>query len=246
MDSPTPQLTTISAWSFSRLVEDYEACPYKAYQLYIVKRPKPPRDDVESEQRRLRGIAVHEASENYIRGITADLIPELATRADKFNEYRAYFEEGKAVVEQEWAFTRDWEPTGWFDKDCWHRAKLDVFVNLGNVGIVDDVKTGKKFGNEIKHAQQGQLYGIDVFMRYPDIDKIKVRFTYVDQPPKQDTERVYDRATLMRLLPTWNKRALKMTTATEFPAKPSKIACRFCPYGPNNGGDNSCPVGVEV
>lgn len=246
MDSPQAGLRTITAWSFSRLVEDYEPCHYKAYLLFVEKRPKPDRKDEKSEQMRLRGKVVHEGAEQFVRGERVDIVPELESRAQKLHEYRAYFEQGKAEVEQDWAFNQDWTPTGWFDADAWSRIKLDVFINFGAEGIVDDWKTGKKFGNEVKHAQQGQLYGIGAFMRYPELEKVKVRFTYVDHPPKTDTEREYTRAVLMRMLPSWNSRGLAMTTATSFPAKPSKIACRFCPFGPNNGGDRSCPSGVEV
>lgn len=248
MDSPQTGLRTISAWSFSRLVEDYELCPYKAYLLHVEKRPKPQRTGEAGEKADAalkRGKVVHEGAELYTKGELAAVPPELESREAKLIEYRAYFEQGKAEVEQDWAFTRDWTTTGWFDVDCWARIKLDVFINLGDTGIVDDWKTGKKFGNEVKHIQQGQLYGIGAFMRHPDLEKVKVRFSYADQPPKQDTEREYTRAQLMRMLPSWNSRAIAMTTATSFPAKPSKISCRYCPFGPSNG-DGSCPSGVEV
>lgn len=239
---------SITAWSFSRLVEDYESCAYKAYLLHVEKRPKPARTGEAGEKADAalkRGKVVHEGAEQYVRGDVAVIVPEIVTREAKLNEYRAYFEQGKADVEQDWGFDRDWCTTGWFDPNVWARIKLDVFINLGTEGIVDDWKTGKKFNNEVKHAQQGQLYGIGAFMRYPDLEKLKVRFTYVDHAPSTDTEREYTRATLMRMLPSWNSRALAMTTATSFPAKPSKIACRFCPFGPSNG-DGSCPSGVEV
>lgn len=246
MDSPQTGVRTISAWSFSRLVEDYESCAYKAYLLYVEKRPKPERDDEKSQIALQRGKTVHKGAEDYVQGITADVIPELERRAQKLNEYRALFEQGKVEVEQDWAYDIDWSPTGWYDSNTWARIKLDTFVKLGTTGIVDDWKTGKKFGNEVKHVQQGQLYGIGAFMRYPELEKIKVRFTYVDHPESTDTEREYTRAVLMRMLPSWNSRALAMTTATSFPAKPSQISCRFCPFSPNNGGDGSCPSGVEV
>lgn len=248
MDRTQESPRAITAWSFSRLVEDFESCPYKAYLLYCEKRPKPQRTGEAGEkadEALKRGKIVHEGAENYIQGITTDIVPELAKVKDKLIEYRALFEQGKVEVEQDWAYTTDWDTTGWFDANCWARIKLDVFVNHGDTGVVDDWKTGKKFGNEVKHTQQGQLYGIGAFMRYPQLEKVKVRFTYVDQNRTADTEREYTRAVLMRMLPSWNSRAQKMTTATEFPAKANKISCRFCPFGPSNG-DGSCPSGVEV
>lgn len=248
MDRAENQLLTITSWSFVRLVEDYEVCPYKAYLLHVEKRPRPQRTGEagkKADEALKRGKIVHTGAEDFIQCVSDNVVPELERVTEKLHEYRDLFQQGKVQVEQNWGFDRDWAPTGWFDPNCWLRVKQDVFVNFGTEGITDDWKTGKKFGNEVKHAQQGQLYALSAFMRYPELEKIKVRFTYVDHPRSTDTEREYTRAQLMRLLPTWNSRALKMTTATEFPAKPSKLACRFCPFGPSNG-DGSCEAGVEV
>jgi CRISPR/Cas system-associated exonuclease Cas4 (RecB family) len=246
MDRAEASTGPIKAWSFSRLIEDYEICPYKAFLLYVEKRPRPEPEE-KSKKALERGKAVHKGAEDFIQGITAEPPPELAKVKDKLLEYRAQFEKGVVQVEQEWGFDYDWNPVGWLDDNCWLRVKQDVFIMPEpTFAIVEDWKTGKKVYNEIKHAQQGQLYGISALMKYPKLKEVEVRFTYVDQPRSADTKRVYDRKTLMRMLPSWNDRARKMTSATEFPAKPSKVACRFCPYSPNPGGDKSCPAGVEV
>jgi hypothetical protein len=84
-------------------------------------------------------------------------------------------------------------------------------------------------------------------MRFPQLDEVTTSFVYVDQaecgPP---TKRTYSREKAMMFFKALNDRALAVTTATIFKAKPNKINCRWCPYGPNNKGDRSCPWGVEV
>lgn len=233
---------TISSWSFSRLVEDYETCPYKAYLLYVEKRKKPQQTESPAL---IRGKAVHLGAEQFVRGEIAELPTELKKVAKDAERYRDLYAQGHVIVEDNWAFTRDWTPTGWMDPDCWVRSKLDVFYRETSThGEVLDWKTGKKFGNEVKHSQQGMLYGINAMLKFPELETVTAIFSYTDLG--QETKKEYTRAVLMRMLPSWTARGRAMTEATEFKAKPSKITCRFCSFGPNNGGDRSCPWGVEV
>jgi hypothetical protein len=242
-DAP-PVIKTISSWSFSRLTEDYEVCPLKAKFLYVDKKPRP---EATKGDALLRGSRIHEGAEQYVMGQRDDLIPELAKVKPVIDTYRAAYPLGNIEVEQDWAFNRDWQQTSWFDKDTWFRLKLDVFVNNHDgTAEVLDWKSGKKFGKEVAHSQQGTLYGISAMLRYPEINQVSIKFSYVDQPRTADTSKTFSRETLMRLLPSWNSRAKAMTEATTFPAKPSKISCRYCPFSPNNNGDSSCPYGVPV
>jgi RecB family exonuclease len=231
----------MNTWSFSRL-ETFEKCPYQAYMKFVLKRPEPEtRDRTPLE----RGIMVHEAAEQYIRGERADLIKELRHFDGLLTELREEYPEQKVIVEDDWAYDMEWQPTDWFGEHAWLRMKLDAGRWLDeNQMRVHDWKTGRKDGNEVKHMQQGQLYAIGAFMRFPELDHIEVEFDYTD---KNDTfKRSYSREKAMKFLPNWTERAKKATETTDFPARPNTINCRWCPYSPNNGGDSSCPWGVEV
>lgn len=232
----------IKSWSHSRL-KDFESCKYKAYLKYVEKRPEPDTIDKTAAN---RGSQLHEEAEHFIRGELPVITPGLAKWTDTFERLRASFPDGKILVEDEWAFDLDWGITSWLSDNVWCRQKLDVFEFTSEItGEVTDWKSGKKFGNEVSHTQQGQQYAVGTFLRYPQLIEVTVSFKYLDHKGQHLT-RTYSRSTLPTLLQGINRRALAMTTATDFPANPNKIQCRFCPYGPNNGGDSSCPVGVPI
>ena len=234
----------IKAWSYSRL-KVFEQCPYRAYLAFIEKRPEPPEIDKKAAD---RGSAIHLEIENYIRG-DSDILTKPATNAQHIlDPLREAYTLGTVHVEGDWGFTVDWEPCGYHDDNVWCRMKLDT-LHLTSETTADgyDWKSGKKIGNEVAHAQQAQQYVVGTFMKYPELTEVTTKFVYVDQkdcgPP---TTRTYSRERAMAFFKSIHDRALAMTTATEFKAKPNKINCRFCPYGPNNKGDRSCPWGVEI
>lgn len=88
--------------------------------------------------------------------------------------------------------------------------------------------TGKKFGNELKHNQQGMGYAIAAFARYPELEFVEVQFAYLDK--NDELRGSYTRRQAELLQPGLTLRADKMTTATEFEPKPSFHACRWCPH----------------
>lgn len=226
---------TIGTGSFSRL-ENFEKCPQRAFKAYVEKRKEPATLDRTAAN---RGEQLHARAEAYVKGTSSD-----ATGLDKVKEaldqYRDAYANGMAVVEQEWAFDPEWQTTGWFDANCWLRVKCDVVLNPGALTCeVVDWKSGKKFGNEVKHLSQGQLYALAAFMRFPDTESVVVSFRYLDHNVAPLT-RTYVRNDVPRLLGTWDRRLREMTSATSFKAKPNKINCRYCPWSDNNGGDGSC------
>ena len=79
------------------------------------------------------------------------------------------------------------------------------------------------------------------FLKYPTVEVANVELVYLDQGTV--TKKTYTREKAMKFLPSWNSRAKKMTTAEDFPPKPNKMVCMYCPFGPQNG-DSSCEWGV--
>lgn len=234
-------MQTMKSWSYSRLTV-FEKCPYQAKLKFVDKIPEPEgRDRTPLE----RGIMIHTAAEDYIQGRRDDIAPELKHFVETLEGLREEYLAGRVEVEGDWAYDIDWTPCDWFDENVWLRMKLDVRQVIDvNQSKVIDWKSGRKDGNEVSHSQQGLLYAIGEFMRYPEIQATKVLFAYTDK--NQKMERDYTRDKALRFLPSWHDRAVRATTAVEFPAKPNKMNCRYCPYGPNNGGSNECPWGVDV
>lgn len=128
---------------------------------------------------------------------------------------------------------------------AWLRLKLDVMVmhDEKNATVID-FKTGRKFGNEVKHAEQLQLYQLVTFLRYPQLENVQAELWYLDQKPGENiTSQKYTRKQGLLFKSNFDRRGHKLTTCDEWPANPNKFSCRWCQYGPWNGGQ--CQVGVK-
>ncbi|APB80179.1 RecB family exonuclease [Pasteurella multocida] len=215
---------SIKTWSFSSL-STYEECPRRLAFRRIDKIEEP------SSEAMSRGSEIHDLAERFVRGQEGDEVPPALMKFEKgFLTLKKAFEDGIVFCEDEWSFDKDWSESEWLGPKCWHMAKLDCFVkNDDGSALIIDYKTGRKFGNELKHGEQGLVYAIAAFMRYPELDFIKVEFWYLDKGEK--LTRQYTRQQALIFHPQLHQRAKEMTTATEFPARPSLNACRFCFYG---------------
>ena len=231
--------------SYSR-VKDFEKCPYMLWLKAGEKRSQAHMDTKAMD----RGTMVHTAAENFVLG-KGDLIPEMTKFGDYFKDLKVQYEAGGVVIEQEWGFDKDWQPTGYWDDNIWFRMKLDNFITKalddekGYIisGRATDYKTGKKYGNEVAHNQQGQLYVLGSFLRYPTLESCDVDFKYLDHGVSS-RPKSYTRQKAMKFLSSWTKRILAQTEATAFPPKANKITCKWCPFGPQNGY-GSCEWGVD-
>lgn len=226
----------IKAWSASTL-KNFEECRWRAYLAQVLKLPQ------EESEPLKRGNRIHENLELFVKG-EAELSEEI-TKISKFRhfesdleELRHQYGEAKVEVEGNWGFTTDWTTTGWMAPDIWARIKLDAFQwHDDTCGKVIDYKTGRKFGNEVIHSQQGMIYTIGAFMRYEQLEMLDVEFWYIDQGEKSFPQR-YTRDQAMRFLPRINDRAVIMTSALEpdFVPSPSLHNCRWCPFNREKDG----------
>lgn len=236
-------METIKSWSFSRLL-DFETCKYRAKLKYIDRIPEPdrPLPPGKSEHANDRGTRVHTAAELYVQG-GVELVPELQGYKEKYDELRTIYASSPQSIslEGDWAFDRQWNATAWRSYSAWCRMKLDAFVQVtADFGRVIDYKTGRKHGNEVKHTEQGQLYQLAAFLKFPTLNSIDVEFWYTDHPVDQLYRTSYTREQGTRYFEKFNKRAEALTSATEFPPNPNAHSCRWCPYL-----GNACKFGVS-
>lgn len=216
----------IKSWSYSKLL-DFEQCPRRVKMKHIDRVPEEKAPAAE------RGTQIHQMAEDYVRGKGKSLPTELMKFVDEFEVLRRDFKLGLVSLEGEWGFDKDWMPADY--KTAWLRMKGDA-IHLSNKtsAVVIDYKTGRSFGNEIKHGEQVQLYAIATFIRYPNLQNITVELWYLDQD--ELTKKEYTRAQALRYVQPFDKRGNKLTSAKDFPANPNQFTCKWCPYGTAKGG----------
>lgn len=229
-------MKTITSASYSRLL-DFESCRLKAYLKHVERIPDP-RPSTAAD----RGTDIHNRTELFVRG-EGPIPPEAAKHySDELVSLRKHFEDGNVSLEGEWGFDQDWKICDW--KTGWFRVKADAVVRLNKKhAVVIDYKTGKRFGNEIKHGEQLQLYALSVLLREPKVERITAELWYFDQNELASYEVTQE--TGLRCLKGFDNRARKMTSATTFPPNPNGYSCKWCPYKPAElGGTGHCAVGV--
>lgn len=211
----------MNSWSFSALVDFYEKCPRKYWFKYIQKTPEPPRD---ADHPAERGNRIHMLSEKWLKEPTTFLPDDLS----RF-EYDFRHLPQNRIAEEEWAFTKEWEPTSWKSPDAWLRMKLDIHTFDGQTVRIIDLKTGKKLGNEIKHTWQAQLYCLGASHWYPEATEFKTEFWYVDHGDKLCAS--YPRGHIIETwTASWERRANRMLNDQLWKPMASKSNCRYCQY----------------
>lgn len=225
----------VPTWSFSAL-KRFEACPHAIFLARVEKIKE--KDGPAAE----RGSMIHQQAEDFVQGKVDELPPLLKKVEKRAIELRDRFERKPFLmtIEENWAFTTSWTPTEWVGPETWARQKLDVFYKDSPASaVILDWKSGKKFGNELKHGEQGLHYAIGAFMKYPELDIIQTEFAYTDHG--EYLKKIFNRERAMLHLPKIHERAIFMTTTTSFPPKPSKANCKYCSY--RESGD--CDYAVE-
>lgn len=233
----------IKSWSHHR-EGNFRQCKFRAKLLYIDKldedKLRPPPKDPTAEQPFERGIRLHDLAEGYVRH-GQELPADFASFRPEFEALSAKYKEGKVSLEGEWAHDLDWAPCSWHGDVAWLRLKIDALVFVEPThALVIDYKTGKRSGNELKHAEQVQLYTLCTLLRYPAVDKVTTELWYTDIDDLARTE--YTREQGIRFLKIWDKRGRAVTEEEDFPPNPNKFSCQWCYFGKKGSG--VCTVGV--
>lgn len=230
----------LKSWSHSKL-GDFQKCKRLVFLKHVERIPEPerPLPPGKTEHANDRGSRIHDDCEQYVRGNIPDLTPE----ADKFFGVhlmllREMYKDGLVSLEGEWGMSDQWEVADW--KTAWLRLKLDAMVMHSKThATVIDYKTGKKWGNEVKHAEQLQLYQAVTFLRYPHLESVDAQLWYLDQ--NETTSQVFTRQQGLRFVKNFDNRGKQFTTNTDWRPNPNIHSCKWCPYNQTE----HCTVGVK-
>jgi len=212
-------------WSYSRL-KNFEVCPKRHWEIDIAKNVKE-----EEGESLIWGNRVHKAAADFL-GKGTPLTTEFAVLAPWCARLLAGVTPGSnLLVEQKLAITKEFGPTGYFDRPVWFRGVADVLLISGPVALAIDWKTGKILEDSVQLALTAQC----CFAHHPEIQKIRTEFVWLkeDASSRADFARE-DMPGLWRSI--WHRvEALEQAfTTTTYPATPNKLCRKYCPV-------TSCP-----
>ena len=161
----------IPAWSYSSL-KTFETCPRK-YQAEKVTKEVP----YTETEATIYGTELHLAAEEFIRDGTP--IPERFSFIQPYMDKLAAYP-GEKHCEMKLGVKRVDDrlaACGFFDSDVWFRGVADLVIIDGDRARVIDYKTGKN----AKYAdiRQLALMAAALFLRYPELEKIKTALLFV-------------------------------------------------------------------
>ena len=213
--SATVAATKPFAWSYSQL-KNFETCQRRYYHYQVAK------DVTEPETSELRaGNDLHEAFDKRLRGIPLPL---------GYGQFEVMLAKilaapGETRSEQKLAFTEDFRPCGYFDKDCWFRGVTDCAKTRKTSVTVFDWKTGKP--NE--DLTQMQLMAATIFIHMPHIERVKTGLVFVHHNETITGEFVRDdwHEIWSDILPRVELLKQSRATNTFFP-KPGGLCRKYC------------------
>ena len=203
------------AWSYSSL-NDYQNCP-RAFQL---KRVTKEFKFVESAEMKAGNVA-HKHLEDRVNLKTPlpDCLSWLEAVIQKFEGSG-----GDVVAEREIALDKGLVACGWFDKEVWLRAKLDLTIRRPGVSIICDYKTGKRKPD----SDQLMLFAAVEFAMQPEVGTIKSGYLWT-KFKKLDSE-TFERKDIPRIWGHFMPKVERIETAyakDEWPCRPSGL-CGWC------------------
>lgn len=150
------------------------------------------------------------------------------------------------IVESQWGFTNNWEPTSWFGSATWVRIICDVSaVYDDKTADIIDFKTGKKYDT---NEEQIDLFKNGGFAMWPEVEHITARLWYLDIPDgphdgkdphlestANTTIREYTRDDFEASKKAWAKKVEPMFKDRRFAPRPSN-KCGWCSYSRAKGG----------
>lgn len=221
------------AWSYSKL-KNLEVCPKRHYEVDIAK------NYVDTSAQLDWGNSVHKSMAAALlhkaklpaSGTGRDRV-EPAPLPSEMKDYQkwvhAYTQPslpGQLYVEQKYAITRDFQPTGWFDGNVWYRGICDKLRVNKDLALAADWKTGKVLHDSIQLMLMSQC----IFSHHPQVQIINTQFVWL----KDDcvTDDTFTRATIAKEWPPVLERVKALEEAARtlsYPPRPNRMCARYCP-----------------
>lgn len=225
-------LNPIDAWSYSRYAL-YTLCPLK-FKLQNIDKVKTPQSPAMQ-----RGDTIHKGIAAYLKDSSAS-VPAEALQHKVFEtmllEMKSWPDKN---VEQQWGYTFDMKPTGWFSKGTnhtWFRNILDVGLMYEDMTYeAVDWKTGKKYDS---NEEQMETQALAIMCQFVPVTHVHTRMAYLDSGQEEQAD--YPATHKQKLIDKWKKKVAPMFSDTVFAPRPND-KCKFCDYARSKMG--LCPFG---
>jgi len=150
------------------MLQAYRNCGHAMYRRYVKK------DIPYVETKEMAwGNSVHSAFENRVGSQVP--LPEAMRQWEGF---AAQLDGRGAAVEQKLGITQEGRPTGFWDKDCWLRGKVDVAMRQDSRAYLLDWKTG---GSKFEDPFELEIGALLLKAKYPEITVIKGHYIWLKE-----------------------------------------------------------------
>jgi RecB family exonuclease len=215
-------MTKPFTWSYSALKE-FEQCPRKYHAARVLKLY--PFEESDASR---YGNEVHKAIELYIlkgtpMGEHAQFQPVVDALLAK---------SGTARPELRLGLTRSLQPCGFFDKDVWFRAVIDVAVvdEASATGRVVDWKTGSA---KYPDLDQLDLMALTLFAHYPELETVHAALLFIVHNAMRKC--TVSRTDARKLWATYRERVARIEACMAsgvWNPKQNGLCKSYCPHTP--------------
>jgi len=177
----------------------------------------------------VKGGAVHSILEHYPN-------PSNHKRASAYQALVNVFAESKlgqkyltheSVREIKFGMTGELEECGYFIKECMFRGSVDFVALIDGVLHLNDWKTGKLKEQRYQNYDQLTFYAVYFFKKYPNINKIRISYVYVEHDTENDI--MLERKYLENYIDCLMEPIQRTEADKQYKKCPSRL-CDWCPY----------------
>lgn len=212
-----------SPYSFSK-ISTHSWCNRKFKYAVIDKVPKEESDKTAL----LKGGAVHSILENYPDKSNHKLAPKYQHIFNNFlnSELGQKYLLKESVKEYKFALDKNLEPQE-YNNSALLRGFIDAIIIVDDILHILDWKTGKFKDQRFQDFNQLIIYGIYFFQKYPQINKIKLSYVYVEH--NLENELIIYRKYLQNYINDLLNKIRTIENDTEFKKMPNRF-CYNCEY----------------